>query len=70
LEKDAPFSTAFVGYWLLIIRYWLFFVEISNKKREQLGIDDDLLVLAGDNVVDFSFGGFVEFAPPALLDIP
>lgn len=29
---------------------------------EQLGIDDDLLVLAGDNVVDFSFGGFVEFA--------
>lgn len=27
-----------------------------------LGLDDDLLVLAGDNVVDFSFGHFVRFA--------
>jgi glucose-1-phosphate thymidylyltransferase len=29
---------------------------------ETLGLDDDLLVLAGDNVVDFSFAGLVDFA--------
>ena len=29
---------------------------------ENLGLNDDLLVLAGDNVVDFSFAGLTEFA--------
>ena len=29
---------------------------------EQLGLDDDLLVIAGDNVLDFSLGRFVEYA--------
>jgi glucose-1-phosphate thymidylyltransferase len=29
---------------------------------ETLGIADDLLVMAGDNVLDFSLGGFVDFA--------
>ena len=29
---------------------------------ESLGLDDDLLVLAGDNVLDFSFKGFLEYA--------
>lgn len=29
---------------------------------ESLGLDDDLLVIAGDNVVEFSFKGFVDFA--------
>ncbi|HPR89668.1 MAG TPA: sugar phosphate nucleotidyltransferase [bacterium] len=29
---------------------------------ETLALDDDLLVLAGDNVVDFSFRGLVEFS--------
>lgn len=29
---------------------------------DSLGIDDDLLVLAGDNVVDFSFANFLVFA--------
>ena len=29
---------------------------------ESLGLDDDLLVLAGDNVVDFSFAGLAEYA--------
>ncbi len=29
---------------------------------EQTGINDDILVLAGDNVLDFSFGKFIEFA--------
>jgi glucose-1-phosphate thymidylyltransferase len=29
---------------------------------EKLGLQDDLLVLAGDNVVDFSFAGLAEFA--------
>ncbi|MDP4276420.1 MAG: sugar phosphate nucleotidyltransferase, partial [Bacteroidota bacterium] len=29
---------------------------------ERLSLKDDLLVLAGDNVVDFSFSGFVQFA--------
>lgn len=28
---------------------------------ENAGINDDILVLAGDNLVDFSFAGFVEF---------
>lgn len=28
---------------------------------EQLHIDDDLMVLAGDNVLDFSLGGFAEY---------
>lgn len=29
---------------------------------ESLGIDEDILVIAGDNLVDFSFKGFVDFA--------
>lgn len=29
---------------------------------ESLGIDDDLLVMAGDNVLDFSLSGFIDFA--------
>lgn len=29
---------------------------------EQLGLDDDLLVMAGDNLLDFSLGGFINFA--------
>lgn len=29
---------------------------------DSLGVDEDVLVLAGDNVVDFSFGPFIEFA--------
>lgn len=29
---------------------------------DSLGIDDDLLVIAGDNIVDFSFRSFVDFA--------
>ena len=29
---------------------------------DQLGLDDDLLVIAGDNVLDFSLSKFVEFA--------
>ena len=29
---------------------------------ETLGLDDDLLVMAGDNVLDFSLAGFVRFA--------
>ncbi len=29
---------------------------------EQLGIDDELLVIAGDNVLDFSLTGFVKYA--------
>lgn len=28
---------------------------------EQLGIDEDLLVIAGDNILDFSMRGFLEF---------
>ena len=29
---------------------------------ETLGLDDDLLIMAGDNVLDFSLAGFVRFA--------
>lgn len=29
---------------------------------EKLGIDEDILVIAGDNLIDFSFKGFVDFA--------
>ncbi len=29
---------------------------------EKLGIDDDMLVIAGDNVLDFSLNGFVSYA--------
>lgn len=29
---------------------------------EQLHLDDDLLVMAGDNLLDFSLGGFINFA--------
>ena len=29
---------------------------------EQLQLDDDLLVMAGDNLLDFSLGGFIRFA--------
>ena len=29
---------------------------------EQLGLDDDLLVIAGDNVLDFSLGRFIDYA--------
>ena len=29
---------------------------------DELGIEDDLLVIAGDNVLDFSFEGFLSFA--------
>lgn len=28
---------------------------------EKLGIDDDLMVIAGDNLLDFSFSGFADF---------
>lgn len=45
--------------------------SISNETRlgavkdiqfaiEKLGIDDDLLIVAGDNIIDFSFQGFVD----------
>lgn len=29
---------------------------------EQLGLDDDLLVMAGDNLLDFSLAGFIRYA--------
>ena len=29
---------------------------------DQLGLDDDMLVIAGDNVLDFSLTGFVSYA--------
>ena len=29
---------------------------------EQLGLDDDLLVMAGDNLLDFSLSGFINYA--------
>ena len=29
---------------------------------EQLGLDDDLLVMAGDNLLDFSLAGFIQYA--------
>lgn len=29
---------------------------------EQLNLDDDLLVMAGDNLLDFSLGGFIRYA--------
>ena len=29
---------------------------------EQLQLDDDLLVMAGDNLLDFSLGGFIQYA--------
>ena len=47
--------------------------SISNETRlgavkdiqfaiDELGIDEDVLVIAGDNLIDFSFKGFVDFA--------
>ena len=30
---------------------------------EQCQLDDDLLVMAGDNLLDFSLGGFIRYAP-------
>ncbi len=47
--------------------------SVSNETRlgavkdikfaiEKAGIDEDVLVIAGDNLIDFSFSGFVDFA--------
>jgi glucose-1-phosphate thymidylyltransferase len=37
-------------------------VKDIDFARSRLGIDDDLFVIAGDNMLDFSFAGFIEFA--------
>ena len=59
-KKDAPITVVDDGTETNETR--LGAVRDIQFAVEQLGLDDDLLVLAGDNVLDFSLRSFIDYA--------
>lgn len=61
-EKARPYAITVIDDGTSTNETWLGAVKDIQLAANSLNLTDDLLVIAGDNVLDFSFSSFVNFA--------